>query len=281
MVIESVTGKKYEEALKDLVLEPVGAKNTGIKGTPEAEANTSAGYCYITPFLHGEKEYSGEMNLNTAGNSMAAGGIKTTAEDADKFIRKFLSEQAGEKSLFSNPEVVEALFRGKNQDGKHNICGVNKYTDEKGNVFYGHNGDNALSEASLKFNQKTGEVFFYAAVGETLSFAVAYESLKKSGTEKPELGEVLSRRDELREVGFDFKKMKSMVDEKMPFADIAEEANKTLEREKNQESSKGVVSSQGSPSDSPRAPKPPLRASPHPSSPRLGGGGGAGGSPYH
>ncbi len=191
---------------------------------------------------------------------MAAGGIKTTAEDGDKFIRKFLSETAGDTSLFQNREVVEALFRDKNQDGKHNICGVNKYIDEKGNVFYGHNGDNALSEASLKFNPKTGEVVFYAAVGETLSFAVAYESLKKSGTEKPELGEVLSRRDELREAGFGFKEMKSMVDEKKPFAEIAEEANKTLEREKSQESSKEVVPSERSPSFSPRAPKPPLSA---------------------
>jgi CubicO group peptidase (beta-lactamase class C family) len=268
MVIELVTDKKYEEALKDLVLDPVGAKNTGIKGTEEAEKNTSSGYCFITPFLHGEKEYSGEMNLNNAGNSMAAGGIKTTAEDGDKFIRKFLSETAGETSLFQNREVVEALFRDKDNEGKHNICGVNKYTVEKGNVFYGHNGDNGLSEASLKFNPKTGESFFYAAVGETLSFAVAYETLKKSGIEKPELGEILSRRDELKEVGFDFSKMKSMVDEKKPFAEIAEGANIALERAKSEKSSEEVVPSERSPSSSPRAPKPPLRASPTPPSPR-------------
>ena len=269
MVIESVTGKKYEEALKGLVLEPVGAKNTGIKGVPEAETKTSAGYCYITPFSHDGKEYSGEMNLNTAGNSRAAGGLKTTAEDADKFIRKFLSEKAGENSLFKNQEVVEALFRAKDKEGKHNICGVNRYTDEKGNVVYGHNGDNALSEASLKFNPKTGESFFYGAVGETLSFAVAYETLIKSGIEKPELGDILSRRDELKEAGFDFKKMKSMVDEKMPFAEIAEGAIKTLERAKSEKSSGREGVSDTSPSPSPRSgEQPPLRASPPPSSPR-------------
>jgi len=256
MVIELVTKKPFDKALKDLVLDPVDAKNTGIKGTEEAEKKTSSGYCYITPFTYKGKEYSGEMNLNNAGNSMAAGGIKTTAEDGDKFIRKFLSEEAGEKSLFSNSEVVASLWKDKNQDGKHNICGVNKYKDEEGNVFYGHNGDNALSEASLKFNPKTGEVVFYAAVGETLSFAVAYESLKKSGTEKPELGEVLSRRDELREAGFGFKEMKSMVDEEKPFAKIAEEANKTLEREKSKKSSEEVVSSGGSPNTSPRPNQP-------------------------
>lgn len=267
MVIELVTEKPFDKALKDLVLDPVGAKNTGIKGTEEAEKKTSSGYCYITPFTHERKEYSGEMNLNTAGNSMAAGGIKTTAEDGDKFIRKFLSETAGDTSLFQNREVVEALFQDKCKEGKHNICGVNKYKDEEGNVFYGHNGDNSLSEASLKFNPKTGEVVFYAAVGENLSFAVAYESLKKSGSEEPKLGEVLSRRDELREAGFDFSKMKSMVDKKMPFADIAEEAIRTLKVVKSKNSSEEVFSSQGLPSSSPRAPEQPSFINPPTSSP--------------
>ncbi len=266
MVIESVTGKKYEEALKDLVLEPVGAKNTGIKGVLEAEKETSAGYCYITPFSHDGKKYSGEMNLNTAGNSMAAGGLKTTAEDADKFIRKFLSDKAGENSLFKNPEVVEALFRDKDKEGKHNICGVNKYTDEMRSVVYGHNGDNGLSEASLKFNPKTGESFFYGAVGETLTYKVAYETLKKSDIEKPELGEILSRRDELKEAGFDFKKMKSMVDKKNSFEGIAKEADKALEIAKSKKSSGREGVSDISPSSSPRAgEQPPLRVSLPPS----------------
>ena len=262
MVIELVTQQTYEEALKKLVLEPVGAKNTGIKGVPEAETKTSAGYCYVTPFPHGDKEYSGEINLNTAGNSMAAGGLKTTAEDADKFIRQFLSDKAGEKSLFQNQEVVEALFRDKDKEGKHNICGVNKYIDEKGNVVYGHNGHNGLSEASLKFNPTTGESFFYGAVGETLTYAVAKETLLKSGVEKPKLGDILSRRDELKEVGFDFKKMKGMVDEKMPFVKIAKEANIALKSAENKKSSgqEGVLDA--SPSSSPakttsRAPFPP------------------------
>ena len=262
MVIELVTKQTYEKALKDLVLEPVGAKNTGIKGTQKAEDNTSAGYCYVTPFPHGDKEYSGEMNLNTAGNSMAAGGLKTNAEDADKFIRKFLSEEAGEKSLFKNQEVVEALFRDKDKEGRHHICGVNKYTDEKGNVVYGHNGHNGLSEASLKFNPTTGESFFYGAVGETLTYAVAKETLLKSDIAEPKLGDILSRRDELMEVGFDFKKMKGMVDEKMPFAEIAKEANIALERAKSEKSSGREGVSDASPSSSPakttsRAPFPP------------------------
>ena len=253
MVIESVTGKKYEEALKDLVLDPVGATKTGIKGTQQAKKNTSAGYCYITPFSNGGEEYSGEMNLNTAGNSMAAGGLKTTAEDADKFIRKFLSEKEGENSLFKNQEVIRALFQDKNTEGKHNICGVNKYRDEEGNVVYGHNGHNGLSEASLKFNPQTRESFFYGAVGETLSFAVATETLLQSGVKEPKLGDILSRRDELKEAGFDFNKMKSMVDKKISFQDIAKEAIKTLESAENKKSSGQEGVSDASPSSSPRA----------------------------
>ncbi len=43
MVIELVTEKPFDKALKDLVLDPVGAKNTGIKGAEEAEKKTSLG----------------------------------------------------------------------------------------------------------------------------------------------------------------------------------------------------------------------------------------------
>ena len=74
-----------------------------------------------------KKEYSGEINFNTSGNGVAAGGLRTIPEDADKFIRKFLSKEAGESSLFENAEVVEALFRDEGKLGKHNICGVNNY----------------------------------------------------------------------------------------------------------------------------------------------------------
>ena len=253
MVIELVTKQTYKKALKDLVLDPVGARKTGIKGTLEAEEKTSEGYCYVTPFSHGAKEYSGEMNLNTAGNSMAAGGLKTNAGDADKFIRQFLSEEAGEKSLFKNKEVVDALFQYNNEEGKHNICGVNKYTDKDGNVVYGHNGHNGLSEASLRFNPKTGESFFYAAVGETLSFAVAKETLLQSGIAEPKLGDILSRRDELNGAGFDFSKMKSMVGQGESFAEIAKEAIETLKRAKSEKSSGREVVSDASPRSSPRA----------------------------
>ena len=253
MVIELVTKQTYKKALKDLVLDPVGARKTGIKGTLEAEEKTSEGYCYVTPFSHGAKEYSGEMNLNTAGNSMAAGGLKTNAGDADKFIRQFLSEEAGEKSLFKNKEVVDALFQYNNEEGKHNICGVNKYTDKDGNVVYGHNGHNGLSEASLRFNPKTGESFFYAAVGETLSFAVAKETLLQSGIAEPKLGDILSRRDELNGAGLGFKKMESMVGQGKSFDEIAKEAIETLERAKSEKSSGPEVVLKNSPSSSPRA----------------------------
>ena len=158
------------------------------------------------------------------------------------------------------------MFRDKDKEGKHNICGVNKYTDEMRSVVYGHNGDNGLSEASLKFNPKTGESFFYGAVGETLTYKVAYETLKKSDIEKPELGEILSRRDELKEAGFDFKKMKSMVDKKNSFEGIAKEADKALEIAKSKKSSGREGVSDISPSSSPRAgEQPPLRVSLPPS----------------
>ena len=231
MVMELVSEKTYDEVLQDAVLDPVGATRSKIKTVNETDANSTLGYCYITPCELGEeesrKEYSGEMNLNTSGNSRAAGGLKTTPEDADKFIRKFLSQEAGESSLFENSEVVEALWRDKEKPEKHNICGVNNYGDGT----FGHNGDNGLSESSLKYNPTTRESFYYAAVGETLTFAVAYEMLSKQKEPGTKIAkeEVFLKQEELLKAGFGFEEMKSMVDQGVSFGKIAENLNVVIE----------------------------------------------------
>jgi CubicO group peptidase (beta-lactamase class C family) len=113
MIMELVTGKTYDQVLQDEVLNPVGATRSKLKNVNDADANSTSGYCYITPMELGDgdskKEYSGEINFNTTGNGLAAGGLRTAPEDADKFIRKFLSKEAGKSSLFENAEVVGAL----------------------------------------------------------------------------------------------------------------------------------------------------------------------------
>ena len=126
-------------------------------------------------------------------------------------------------------EVVEALWKDEGKPTKHNICGVNNYGDGT----FGHNGDNGLSESSLKYNPTTGESFYYAAVGETLTYAVAYEMLskqKESGT-KPAEKEVFSKQEELLKAGFGFEAMKSMVDQGVSFGEIAENLNTALEKQ--------------------------------------------------
>ncbi len=57
------------------------------------------------------------------------------------------------------------------------IC-VRRYGVSSDGAF-GHNGDNGLSESSLKYNPRTGDSFCYAAVGEAFTFAVAYEMISK------------------------------------------------------------------------------------------------------
>ncbi len=230
MIMELVTGETYGQVLQDAVLDPVGATRSRLKNVSEIDANSTLGYCYITPMELGEgeskKEYSGEINFNTSGNGVAAGGLKTTPEDADKFIRKFLSKEAGESSLFENAEVVAALFRDEGKAGKHNICGVNNYRDGT----FGHNGDNGLSESSLKYNPTTGESFYYAAVGETLTYAVAYEMISKQKEPGTEIAkeEVFLKQEELLKAGFGFEAMKSMVDQGVSFGEIAENLNAIL-----------------------------------------------------
>ena len=207
MIMELVSEKTYDQVLQDAVLGPVGATRSQLKSVSGVDGNSTLGYCYITPMELGEgefkKEYSGEINFNTSGNGAAAGGLRTTPEDADKFIRKFLSKEAGKSSLFENAEVVEALFRDERKLGKHNICGVNNYGDGT----FGHNGDNGLSESSLKYNPRTKDSFYYAAVGETLTFAVAYEMIskqKESKETKIAKEEVFLKQKSLPQVGFGF-----------------------------------------------------------------------------
>jgi CubicO group peptidase (beta-lactamase class C family) len=247
MIMELISNKTYDQALKDTVLDPVGATRTRQKSANNSDANSTTGFCYITPCELGEgelrKEYSGEMNFNSSGNSRAAGGLITTPEDADRFIRKFLSKEAGESSLFENQEVIQALFRDENKPGKHNICGVNNYNDGT----FGHNGDNALSESSLRYNPTTGESFYYASIGETLSYKIAYEIIHQERNNNDiAKEEVLAKKKELLKAGFGFEEMKNMLDRGVSFKNIAENLSKTLEKTASQPEIKDLETGRGS-----------------------------------
>ncbi len=67
MIMELVTGETYDQVLQDAVLDPVGATRSRLKSVSETGANSTLGYCYITPMELGEgeskKEYSGEINF--------------------------------------------------------------------------------------------------------------------------------------------------------------------------------------------------------------------------
>lgn len=222
MIIELVTNKPYSQALKDLVLDQVEANSSYIKSPSIKDSNTVKGYCYITPCrLGGEYYPGGEMNFNTSGNSLASGALITNYADADKFISKFLNKDL-KKSLFANDEVIDSLYRDEAVNEKHRLCGVNKYPDGT----FGHNGHNGSGEASLRFNPKTSETFFYCSTGETLTYAVAYEILdiqRKDAGIKQEISkeETIAKRNEMIKSGYDFPKIKKMHDDGLSFENIA------------------------------------------------------------
>ncbi|MFM7620406.1 MAG: hypothetical protein ACKO47_02225 [Alphaproteobacteria bacterium] len=166
--------------------------------------------------------------INTSGNSLASGGLKTNPADADKFISKFLNKDLS-KSLFNNQEVIDSLYRDQHLDGKHHLCGVYKYPD----ATFGHNGHSGSGESSLRYNPATSETFFYSAVGETLTYAVAYEMLdlqrKKDGVDnKISPQETIAKREELIKSGDDFLKIKKMHDAGIGFENIAKKINHEL-----------------------------------------------------
>lgn len=238
MIIELVTNKPYRQALKDLVLDQVEAKSSYVKSPSIIDSNTVKGYCYITPCpLDGEYYPGGEINYNTTGNSLAAGALITNYADADKFISKFLNKDL-EKSLFANGEVIDSLYRDEGVDEKHRLCGVDKYPDGT----FGHNGHNGSGEASLRFNPKTSETFFYCATGETLTYAVAYEILDIQGKDtgiKKEISreETIAKRNEMIKSGYDFPKIKKMHDDGLSFENIARTVITELAQKKEKSSS--------------------------------------------
>jgi CubicO group peptidase (beta-lactamase class C family) len=231
VIIELVSGKTYDQALREEVLEPIGASETYTMDQQVAlyadpESNVARGYSYYNKAL--SESYmgcsvEGEINNNTSCNTRAAGGLKASSMDTDKFIRKFLNPKAGESSLFKNEKVVEALLDRRvsldtnGVEQNYHLC-VAQYEDG----FYGHNGNDISFESSLRYNPITQESLYYNAAGETLTHLVAFDSVQKSSKELSVIT-VIEEQNKLAKEGFDFDRLCSMVEKGMDSKEIAAE----------------------------------------------------------
>ena len=102
-IIEEVTGKAYEQALQDNILDPLNMKNTGYDHHATILKNRASGY---------EKRGEGYINAPYLDMSLpyAAGSLYSTAEDLYKWDRalntnKILSESS--KELMFSPQITQ------------------------------------------------------------------------------------------------------------------------------------------------------------------------------
>ena len=97
-IIENITGKKYEDALRERILEPLGMENTGVDDYFRIMENRAAGYA---------RRIYGLINASYIhlANFFAAGAMYTTVEDLfiwDQalYTNKLLGEE-GKKKMFT------------------------------------------------------------------------------------------------------------------------------------------------------------------------------------
>ncbi|MBW5486366.1 serine hydrolase domain-containing protein [Streptomyces bambusae] len=137
LMAEAVTGRRYEDLLKELVYRPLGLRRTSLP----------LGYRLPRPFLHGydvdpPARPEDVSELLGASGAWASGGIVSTPEELGTFIRAYggprlLSERTREEQLSFIPGgSSEPAGPGTNAAG----LAVFQYTTRCG-VLYGHTGN--------------------------------------------------------------------------------------------------------------------------------------------
>jgi len=85
LIIEAATGKTYAEALKEQVLQPLGLDSTSLPVGSEMPEPVLHGYDLNPPNAPDD-----ETDLIAAGWSWASGGVVSTPEDMNDFIRGYV-----------------------------------------------------------------------------------------------------------------------------------------------------------------------------------------------
>jgi len=136
LIVQSATGRSYEQELADLVTAPLALVDT----------NLPQGADLAVPFAHGYSVKAGSppedvTNAFSAGWSWASGGIVATPSDVDRFIRAYAGGVLTTPVLHARqfqfrPGSSEPPGPGTNEAG----LGIFRYATRCGTV-YGHTGN--------------------------------------------------------------------------------------------------------------------------------------------
>ncbi|MGE8535662.1 MAG: serine hydrolase [Chryseobacterium sp.] len=122
LIIEEITGKPYEEVLKERIFDVIGMKNTGIENPKEIISNYAQGY----DFDYDGYQKTDYINMKTA--VFSAGGMYSTANDMKKwddalYTNILLNEE--NKKIYFTPHTGNYAY-GLNIEKHQNFLGSGK-----------------------------------------------------------------------------------------------------------------------------------------------------------
>ncbi|MGC4046144.1 MAG: serine hydrolase domain-containing protein [Armatimonas sp.] len=139
VIIEAVTGKTYEQVLKEEIFDPIGMKDTGIDKPSILLKKRATGYVFI------EEKYYNAPFLDPESTTYAAGALYSTVGDLYLWQKALFSEKLLSKE---NLKIMLTPFLGKYAYGLY----VNKFKPKGMNeevTVIGHNGGIPGFSASL------------------------------------------------------------------------------------------------------------------------------------
>lgn len=135
LVIEEITGKKFEDVLKENILIPLEMTNSGIENTGQAYENYAKGYQSV----FGEYRLSKPIEMSVP---YSAGSMYSTVEDMFKWDRALYTEKILKK------ESLDAMF-----------------TAVMNNYGYGwHIGEQQIGDSKRKAVMHTGGIFGFNSI---------------------------------------------------------------------------------------------------------------------
>ncbi len=179
MIIEAVTGKSFDDAVRDVVLTPNQLHSTypQAHAMREFEVNSRMTRGHkIAGFVAKKSddldEFLKVIHMNSRPNTRAASGFKTTMGDLVKFADLFMGAK-----MFQSEEIKN-LVRNRERE----VCVDADYgkfsyhlaiKKEEGSDFVGHPGGSHICSSELSYNPQTGETKAHAEVLENVTHSLS------------------------------------------------------------------------------------------------------------